>query len=182
MGLRSRLQTQTPAGGAIDLTALTIESTTTIISGAGYGSNQWYPYDDGKGIYHTRAQYDSHYDSLHTFATAYDYSSTMTTMYGIEILCFSLYPSIFLTPTLVISLYLFSISLTTQPKTEAAFFASVITGHNKCGMPSYVDSSSIFGSININLHFSGECLYKRDKIIVLIQTDFPDPVVPAISK
>ena len=82
MGLRSRLQTQTPAGGAIDLTALTIESTTTIISGAGYGSNQWYPYDDGKGIYHTRAQYDSHYDSLHTFATAYDYSSTMTTIGG----------------------------------------------------------------------------------------------------
>ena len=34
----------------------------------------------------------------------------------------------------------------------------------------------------MNLHFSGVCLYKRDKIIVFIQTDLPEPVVPAISK
>ena len=34
----------------------------------------------------------------------------------------------------------------------------------------------------MNLHLSGVCLYKRDKIIVFIHTDFPDPVVPAISK
>ena len=26
------------------------------------------------------------------------------------------------------------------------------------------------------------CLYNKDKIIVLIQTDLPDPVVPAINK
>ena len=26
------------------------------------------------------------------------------------------------------------------------------------------------------------CLYKSDKIIVLIQTDLPEPVVPAINK
>ena len=38
------------------------------------------------------------------------------------------------------------------------------------------------GSIRINLHLSGECLYKRDRIIVLMQTDFPEPVVPAINK
>ena len=34
----------------------------------------------------------------------------------------------------------------------------------------------------MNLHLSGECLYSSDKIIVLIQIDFPEPVVPAISK
>ena len=39
-------------------------------------------------------------------------------------------------------------------KTEAAFFASVITGHKRWGTPSYVDSSSILGSIKINLHRS----------------------------
>src|SRR5210317_1811225 len=97
-------------------------------------------------------------------------------------LCLVLYPSMFLTPSFVINLYLLSISLTTQPRTEAAFFASVITGQSKCGMPSYVDSSSIFGSIKINLHLSGVCRYRRDKIIVLMQTDFPDPVVPAIRR
>ena len=64
----------------------------------------------------------------------------------------------FLTPSLVINRYLLSISLTTQPKTEAAFFASVITGQSKCGTPSYVDSSNILGSIRMNLHFSGVCL------------------------
>ena len=41
---------------------------------------------------------------------------------------------------------------------------------------------AIFGSIKINLHFSGGCLYNNDKIIVLIQTDFPEPVVPAIKR
>ena len=97
-------------------------------------------------------------------------------------MCFELYPSIFLTPSFVINLYLLSISLTTQPKTEAALFASVITGHKRWGIPSYVDNSNILGSIRINLHFSGVCLYNKDKIIVLIQTDLPDPVVPAISK
>ena len=34
----------------------------------------------------------------------------------------------------------------------------------------------------MNLHLSGVCLKRSDKIIVFIQTDFPDPVVPAISK
>ena len=97
-------------------------------------------------------------------------------------LCFELYPSILRTPSLVINLYLFSISLTTHPKTDVAFFGSVITGHNKCGIPSYVESSNIFGSIRINLHLSGLCLNIRDKIIVFIQTDFPEPVVPAIKR
>ena len=88
----------------------------------------------------------------------------------------------FLTPSFVISRYLLSISFTTQPRTEAAFLASVITGHIRCGIPSYVESSSIFGSININLHLSGVWRYRRDKIIVFIQTDLPEPVVPAINK
>ena len=34
----------------------------------------------------------------------------------------------------------------------------------------------------MNLHLSGVWLYRRERMIVLIQTDFPDPVVPAISK
>ena len=57
-------------------------------------------------------------------------------MKGIDSLCLELYPSMFRTPTLVINLYLFSISLTTQPRTVEAFFASVITGQSKCGIPS----------------------------------------------
>ena len=34
----------------------------------------------------------------------------------------------------------------------------------------------------MNLHLSGVCLYNKDSIIVFIQTDFPEPVVPAIKK
>ena len=59
----------------------------------------------------------------------------------------------FLTPSLVINLYLLSISLTTQPKTDAALFASVITGTIKANFPtrisfqvtSKIDSRTILG-------------------------------------
>ena len=34
----------------------------------------------------------------------------------------------------------------------------------------------------INRHSSGDSLYKSDRIIVLIATDLPEPVVPAISR
>ena len=34
----------------------------------------------------------------------------------------------------------------------------------------------------MNLHLSGVCLYNKDNIIVLIHTDLPDPVVPAIRR
>ena len=49
-------------------------------------------------------------------------------------------------------------------------------------MPSYIPSSSIFGSIIIILTCSGLDLYIRLKIIEFIATDFPDPVVPATNK
>ena len=34
----------------------------------------------------------------------------------------------------------------------------------------------------MNLHLSGVCLYRRERIIVFIHTDLPDPVVPAINR
>ena len=40
----------------------------------------------------------------------------------------------------------------------------------------------MFGSIRINLQLSGPCLYNSDIIILLIQTDLPDPVVPATKR
>src|ERR1700688_3574313 len=49
-------------------------------------------------------------------------------------------------------------------------------------MPSYTESSSIFGSIMIIRTCSGVALYKRLKTMALIPTDLPDPVVPAINK
>ena len=58
----------------------------------------------------------------------------------------------------------------------------MITGVNKCGIPSYAESSNILGSIKINLQRSGLNLYNKEVIIVLTHTDFPDPVVPAINK
>src|SRR6267142_4202664 len=49
-------------------------------------------------------------------------------------------------------------------------------------IPSYTESSSIFGSIMIIRTCSGVDLYKRLKTMALIPTDLPDPVVPAINK
>ncbi len=59
---------------------------------------------------------------------------------------------------------------------------SVTTGASRCGMPSYTDSSSIFGSIMIRRTCSAVALYSRLRIIALIATDLPEPVVPAISR
>lgn len=72
------------SGGPTDFTAMTLDSNNTaLISGAGYGSNQFYIYGNGEGIVHLRMQYNSHYQSFHTFATPYDWTSTMTTIgYG----------------------------------------------------------------------------------------------------
>ena len=56
------------------------------------------------------------------------------------------------------------------------------TDVNKCGIPSYIESSTIFGSIIINLTLSGLFLSKILVIIVLTQTDLPLPVEPAINK
>ena len=49
-------------------------------------------------------------------------------------------------------------------------------------MPSYIESSSIFGSIRISRHWSGDRRYSSDRIIALTPTDLPDPVVPAIIR
>ena len=49
-------------------------------------------------------------------------------------------------------------------------------------MPSYTDSSSIFGSIMIIRTCSGVALYTRLSTIALMPTDLPEPVVPAISR
>ncbi len=59
---------------------------------------------------------------------------------------------------------------------------SVTTGVNRCGMPSYTDNSSIFGSTIISRTCSGCDLYSRLRIMALMATDLPDPVVPAINK
>ena len=59
---------------------------------------------------------------------------------------------------------------------------SVTTGASRCGMPSYTDSSSIFGSIRISRTSRGSALYSSDRIIALTATDLPEPVVPATSR
>ena len=59
---------------------------------------------------------------------------------------------------------------------------SVTTGVNRCGMPSYTDSSSIFGSTRIRRTCSGVALYRMLSSIALTPTDLPEPVVPATSR
>ena len=56
---------------------------------------------------------------------------------------------------------------------------SVTTGHSRCGMPSYMLISSIFGSIRIRRTSRASALYSRLRIIALMPTDLPEPVVPA---
>ena len=108
--------------------------------------------------------------------------STITSPLSFLLLIFSLNDSIFLTPIFDISLYLFSISSTNHFKLNIAFFGSVTTGVKRWGISSYTDNSNIFGSIIINLHWSGVREYKIDKIIAFKPTDLPDPVVPAIRR
>ena len=49
-------------------------------------------------------------------------------------------------------------------------------------MPSYTLISSILGSISIRRTWLGSALYSRLKIMALMPTDLPEPVVPATSK
>ena len=49
-------------------------------------------------------------------------------------------------------------------------------------MPSYTESSNIFGSIMIKRTCSGVDLYRRLNTIAFRATDLPEPVVPAISR
>ena len=62
------------------------------------------------------------------------------------------------TPSIDMSWYRRSISATHQRSALAACFMSVTTGDNRCGIPSYTESSSIFGSIMIMRTCSGRRL------------------------
>ena len=91
-----------------------------------------------------------------------------------------LYPFKSLTPFSAKRLYLLSISWTAQAKAPAAFLGSVTTGINRWGIPLYTESSTTFGSTITSLTSLGLALYIILVIIVFIQTDFPEPVEPAI--
>ena len=49
-------------------------------------------------------------------------------------------------------------------------------------MPSYTESSSIFGSTMMKRTSSGVALRRMLMIIELTATDLPEPVVPAMSR
>ena len=74
-----------------------------------------------------------------------------------------------------------SISRTALRRAFAASFASVMIGVNRCGIPSYIPSSTRFGSTRIMRTCSGVLLNSTLMIIALIATDLPEPVEPAIS-
>ena len=95
---------------------------------------------------------------------------------------FALYPFKSRTPYSANFRYRSSISATAQFNAPAAFFGSVTTGIIKCGIPLYTLNSTTFGSTIISFTSSGRALYKILIIIVLMQTDLPEPVAPAISK
>ena len=86
------------------------------------------------------------------------------------------------TPSSLNLLYLSIISLTAQFKAAAASFGSVTTGQNRWGIPLYTLNSTTFGSIIISFTSFGSALYKILIINVLIQTDLPEPVAPAIKR
>ncbi len=52
----------------------------------------------------------------------------------------------------------------------------------RCGSVLYTESSTIFGSTIRNRRVRGVCRYTRLVMIVLTQTDLPEPVAPAISR
>jgi hypothetical protein len=58
----------------------------------------------------------------------------------------------------------------------------VTTGHIRCGTFANICSSTIFGSTRIILTSCGERVSRRLARIVLMHTDLPEPVVPAIRR
>ena len=72
--------------------------------------------------------------------------------------------------------------MTAQPSAPAALRGSVTTGTSRCGIPLYTPSSTTFGSIMRKRTSSGVLLYSMLMIMELMQTDLPEPVVPAISR
>ena len=93
----------------------------------------------------------------------------------------ALKPARSLTPRSENILYRFIISYTAHCSAPAAFLGSVTTGISRWGMPLYGASSTILGSTMIKRTSSGVDLYSRLTIKELVQTDLPEPVVPAIS-
>ena len=95
---------------------------------------------------------------------------------------FALYPLISRTFACANFSYRSVISATAQCNAPEAFFGSVTTGIIRCGIPLYTLSSTTFGSIIKSLTSLGSALYKILIMIVLMQTDLPDPVAPAIRR
>ena len=58
----------------------------------------------------------------------------------------------------------------------------VTTGVNRCGISSYIDSSTFLGSTNTSFTSLGFDRIKSETIMLLIHTDLPLPVEPATSK
>ena len=86
--------------------------------------------------------------------------------------------------------YRSSISAVTLCNVRNASDVSVTIGSSAPGntaryafwMFRYSDNSIFFGSTSTNFRLSGWHLYSKHVIIVLIPTDFPEPVAPAINK
>ena len=74
-----------------------------------------------------------------------------------------------------------SISRTALRRALAASLGSVMMGVNKCGMPSYMPSSTRFGSTRMSRTCAGVVRYSKLMIMALMATDLPEPVLPAIS-
>ena len=76
-----------------------------------------------------------------------------------------------------------SISFIAQLKAFIALSASVITlGSIKCGKPLYIENSTRFGSIKINLKSSGEVLYIKLIKMPFRHTLLPEFVAPATKR
>ncbi len=60
--------------------------------------------------------------------------------------------------------------------------SSTTTGAIRCGMPLKFTSSTILGSIIKSCNVSGVCLKSRAAMMLLMHTDLPDPVAPAMSR
>ena len=85
------------------------------------------------------------------------------------------------TPHSASSSYRSSILVTAHSRMAAALLISVTTGHIRCGMFLNIDISTIFGSTSTSLSSSGRLVKRKDMMIEFMQTDLPEPVVPAMS-
>ena len=84
-------------------------------------------------------------------------------------------------PASASSSYRSSILPTAHSRMAAALLISVTTGHIRWGMSLNWLISTIFGSTRTSLSSLGFFVYRKLITIVFMQTDLPEPVVPAIS-